>query len=76
MRLTPGWGKIIIMTIGLSEQELREALQEELERAMRAEGERPTIHAIAHSVARVIELDHLRIADQLARSGIRIEHAD
>jgi hypothetical protein len=61
--------------IGLSEQELREALQEELERAMRTEGERPTIHAIAHSVARVIELDHLRIADQLAQSGVRIERA-
>jgi hypothetical protein len=58
--------------IGLSEQELREALEEELERAMRVEGEKPTIHAIAHSIARIIELDHLRIEQQLAQAGIRL----
>jgi hypothetical protein len=39
-------------------------------RAIRAEGEAPTIHAIAHSVARVLELDHLRMAEQLRRAGI------
>lgn len=55
---------------GLSEQELREALEEELVRAIRAEGEAPTIHAIAHSVARILELDHLRMADQLRRAGL------
>jgi hypothetical protein len=58
--------------IGLSEQELRETLEEELERAMRVEGEKPTIHALAHSIARTIELDHLRIAEQLAQAGIRL----
>jgi hypothetical protein len=57
--------------IGLSEQELREGLAEELERAMRTEGERPTIHAIAHSIARIIELDHLRIEEQFERAGVR-----
>lgn len=62
--------------LGLSEQELREALEEELERAMRAEGEVPTIHAIAHSVARVLELDHLRIAEQLRRAGVSLEEGE
>jgi hypothetical protein len=60
---------------GLSEQELREALEDELVRAIRAEGEVPTIHAIAHSVARVLELDHLRMAEQLRRAGIPLEKA-
>ncbi|MEX0675165.1 MAG: hypothetical protein WD981_02665 [Gaiellaceae bacterium] len=50
---------------GLSEQELRETLEQELIQGMRAEGGVPTVHAIAHAVARVIELDHLRIAEQL-----------
>jgi hypothetical protein len=59
--------------IGLSEQELREGLAEELERAMKTEGERPTIHAIAHSFARIIELDHLRIQEQLEQAGVRFE---
>jgi hypothetical protein len=40
-----------------------------------AEGEVPTIHAIAHSVARVLELDHLRMAEQLRRAGIPLEKA-
>jgi hypothetical protein len=62
--------------LGLSEQELREALEEELVRAIRAEGEVPTIHAIAHSVARVLELDHLRIAEQLRRAGIPLEASE
>jgi hypothetical protein len=59
--------------IGLSEQELREALEEELILAMRSEGDRPTVHAIAHSIARVIELDHMRLGEQLARAGLVLE---
>jgi hypothetical protein len=51
---------------GLSEQELRETLEQELIQAMRAEGGAPTVHAIAHAVARAIALDHLRVAEQLA----------
>jgi hypothetical protein len=62
------------MVLGLSEQELRTLLQEELVQSMRSEGA-PTIHAIAHSVARVLEADHLRIADQLARAGIALDDA-
>jgi hypothetical protein len=58
--------------IGLNEQQLREGLEEELTRAMRAEGDKPTIHAIAHSIARVLELDHLRITEQLERAGVRL----
>lgn len=58
---------------GLSEQEIRERLQEELIRAMRAEGEVPTIHAFAHSVARILEEDHLRMAEQLERVGVRLK---
>jgi len=58
------------MEIGLSEQELRDQLVQEMTLAMRAEGDRPTIHAIAHSIARVLELDHMRIAEQLERAGV------
>jgi hypothetical protein len=58
---------------GLSEQELREALEEELVLAIRAEGDAPTIHAIAHSVARILELDHLRMVEQLRKAGIRLD---
>ena len=58
--------------LGLSEQEIRESLVEELIRAMRAEGGAPTIHAIAHSIARVLEDDHLRMAEQLERAGVRL----
>ena len=57
---------------GLSEQELRDGLEEELLRAMRAEGDAPTVHAIAHAIARTLERDHLRIAEQLVQSGIRL----
>jgi hypothetical protein len=62
--------------LGLSEQELRGELEQELIRAMRAEGNAPTLHAIAHAVARVIELDHLRIAQQLERAGVPLEGRD
>jgi hypothetical protein len=58
---------------GLSEGELRGQLLDELARAMHVEGDAPTMHAIAHSVARVIELDHLRMVDQLERAGIRLD---
>jgi hypothetical protein len=61
------------MRLGLSKQALREALERELATAMRAEGGAPTLHAIAHSVARVIELDQLRIAEQLRRAGIMLD---
>jgi hypothetical protein len=61
---------------GLSEQELREGLEQELERAMRAEGNVPTLHAIAHSVARVVADDHLRMADQLEHAGVQLEGHD
>lgn len=58
---------------GLPEHELRGALEEELVRSIRAEGEAPTIHALAHSIARILEQDHLRMAEQLERSGIRLD---
>jgi hypothetical protein len=58
---------------GLEEHELRSELEEELVRAMRVEGEAPTVHAIAHSVARILELDHQRMAEQLARAGLSLE---
>jgi hypothetical protein len=60
---------------GLSEQRLRDQLEQELLSAMRAEGNAPTVHAIAHAVARVIELDHLRIAEQLEAAGVRVREA-
>lgn len=58
--------------LGLPEHELRTRLEEELVRSMRAEGEVPTIHAIAHSIARVFEQDHERMAQQLGQAGIRL----
>ena len=60
------------IAFGLSEQEIRERLAEELVRAMRSEGGAPTIHAVAHSIARIFEEDHLRIAAQLERAGVRL----
>ena len=60
-------------SLGLSEQELRDALTDELILSFQAEGNTATIHAIAHSIARVIELDHLRIADELERAGVKLE---
>jgi hypothetical protein len=57
---------------GLSEQRLREGLEQELIRSMRAEGGAPTIHAIAASIARVLVEDHLRMAEQLEGSGVRL----
>ena len=60
------------IAFGLSEQEIRERLEEELVRAMRSEGGAPTIHALVHSIARILEEDHLRIAGQLERAGVRL----
>jgi hypothetical protein len=54
---------------GLSEQEIRERLEAELLRAMRTEGNAPTVHAIAHSIARILGEDHLRMAAQLQQAG-------
>ena len=64
------------VTLGLSEQALREELEGQLLRAMRAEGNAPTIHAIAHSIARVIELDHLRMGEQLVAAGVQLDEHD
>jgi hypothetical protein len=64
------------LALGLSEQELRGALEEELATGMRAAGGALAIHAIAHAVARVIELDHLRIAEQLEAAGVRLKAND
>jgi hypothetical protein len=61
--------------LGLNEQELREGLERELVTAMRAEGNVPTLHAIAHSVARIIADDHLRLAEQLEDAGVRFDPA-
>jgi hypothetical protein len=60
--------------LGLNEQELR-GLERELVTAMRAEGNAPTLHAIAHSVARIIADDHLRMAEQLEQAGVQLDPA-
>jgi uncharacterized protein YqgV (UPF0045/DUF77 family) len=59
--------------LGLGEAQLRQDLAEELERAMRATGNppeshTPSIEAIAHSVARILDQDHARMAEQLGRA--------
>ena len=61
---------------GLAEHELRSELEDELVRAMRAEGQAPTLHAIARSVARILELDHQRMAAQrvTAAGEAGVEH--
>ena len=61
------------ISLGMSEQELRNILTEELTISFRAEGNTTTIHGIAHSIARVIELDHLRIAEQLEKAGVKLD---
>lgn len=43
---------------------------------MRAEGGVPALHAIAHSIARIQEQDHLRMAEQLESSGVVLEDAE
>lgn len=63
--------------LGLSEPELRDELERELLQAIRAEGGVPTtVHAIAHSVARILELDHMRMAEQLERAGVTLSSGD
>lgn len=57
-------------TLGLSEQRLREEIEEHLLRSMHVEGDRLTAHAIAHAVARAVQDDHLRMVEQLARAGV------
>jgi hypothetical protein len=64
------------MEFGLSETQIRDRLQEELLQAMRSEGDAPTVHAIAHSIARIVQEDHLAMTEQLRRAGLVIpEHA-
>jgi hypothetical protein len=58
---------------GLTEEEIRDRLQEELLRAMHTEGDAPTVHAFAHSIARILEEDHLRMAEQLERVGVELD---
>lgn len=58
---------------GLGEAELRHRLEEELVRAMKAEGEAPTIHALAHAVARLLAEDHAAMSSQLRKAGVEIE---
>jgi hypothetical protein len=60
-------------TLGLSEQQLREAFEKELLLAVRMGGSAPTVHAIAHSFARVVELDHLEMARQLRAAGVQLD---
>lgn len=64
--------QIMFTSFGLSEQRLREGLEEQLMRSMQAEGNVPTVHAIAASIARILEEDHVRMAEQLEASGVRL----
>jgi len=61
--------------LGLTEPELRTELEQELARAMHVEGDAPTLHAIAHSIARVLSRDHSRMVEQLEEAGIRLTNA-
>lgn len=63
-------------TFGLDEQRLRDGLEEKLLRTMRAEGNAPTVHAIAASIARILEDDHLRMAEQLEAAGVRLRREE
>ncbi len=66
-------GQVNPGSFGLSEQRLRDDLEDELLRRMRVEGDAPTVHAIAASIARILEEDHLRMADQLKAVGVALE---
>jgi hypothetical protein len=33
------------------------------------------VHALAHSIARILEEDHLRMAEQLERAGVKLSRA-
>lgn len=58
---------------GLSEAEMRARLAEELLRSMHVEGDhQPTAHAIAHSVARILHENQLRMAEQLEGAGVTL----
>ena len=57
--------------LGLTEQELRQALEQELERAAVIEREL-TPHAFAHTISRVLTQDHLRTAEQLEGAVLRL----
>jgi hypothetical protein len=39
---------------------------------MHVEGDRPTVYAIAPSVARILHEDHPRILEQLERAGVTL----
>ena len=65
----------IYAQLGLGEAELRAELEQELARAMHVEGDAPTLHAIAHSIARVLSRDHLRMVEQLEKAGVRLTNA-
>lgn len=60
--------------IGLREQELREALEDELVRAIRAA--RCPRSTRSPTAWRVLALDHLRMAEQLRRAGVRLEEGE
>jgi hypothetical protein len=62
-----------LVSIGLSEQRLRELVEEELLRAMPPRAAVPTVEAVAHAFARVLEVDHLAITEQLQRAGVHLE---
>ena len=62
-----------LMRLGLSEQELRRLLTEELERALQTQGGEWSADAIAHTVARILHLDHLRVLEQLESAGVKLE---
>jgi hypothetical protein len=61
---------------GLSEAEMRARLADELVRSMHIEGDQPTVHAIAHSVARILHENQLRMAEQLEGAGIVLPAAE
>lgn len=65
--------QVSVGSFGLSEQRLRDDLEDELLRRMRVEGNAPTVHAIAASIARILEEDHLRMAEQLRVAGVALE---
>lgn len=58
---------------GLGEAQLRSRLEEELTHAMRTEGGAPTIHAIAHAIARTITEDHRAMSSQLTEAGVELD---
>jgi hypothetical protein len=60
-------------SLGMSESAVRLRREDELAHAMKTESGVPTIHALAHSIARIIAENRHTAGPQLAGAGLELE---